>query len=99
MARVRQPSAPPTSSPQALPNPIGYPKPANTELVRVGTGEMVHVYSPSTKDILCQSGKNAGRRNPDGTQNRKKKEFFKSDATQVTCYRCSKLLSMNHNGT
>lgn len=95
---AQNPLVAPTSraaAPVALQNPIGYPKPPGVDLVRVGTGEMVHVKKGS--GILCNSGKNAGRKNPDGSQTRKEPQYFATDATQVTCYRCSKLLSINEH--
>lgn len=82
---------------EAKTNPVGYPKPANVQLVRTATGDMIHVYDATTKDTLCKSGKNAGRRKQDGTQSKNEKQFFKSDATMVSCYRCSKLLSINED--
>lgn len=96
MARFRDSNGGASSSEQAKPNPIGFPKPDEVQLVQTKHGSMVHVYNPSTKTILCNSGKNAGRSKANGTQTKGKNELHKSDATQVSCYRCAKLLSINN---
>jgi hypothetical protein len=66
-------------------NPIGLPTPT-AQLVRVGAGLHTHIYNPATGHTLCESG--LGRSG--GEQ-----QLFKSEAGQATCYRCTKLGSMN----
>jgi hypothetical protein len=63
----------------------------------VGSGAHTHLLHPEEKKIICESGKNAGKMNEDGTDNRgqKPQKLYKSDASFVTCYRCQKLATMN----
>ncbi|MDP2734832.1 MAG: hypothetical protein Q8P12_01350 [bacterium] len=81
-------------------NPIGLPIKAGQEilLVYIGDGEHTHVYHPGKHRALCNSGRNAGRKKADGTDNRgKAQEMYKSSAKFITCYRCAKLAAMNLN--
>lgn len=63
----------------------------------VGKGEHTHVYNPDKHSVLCNSGKNAGRRRRDGspTQRGAPQQLFKSKANFLTCYRCEKLATRN----
>jgi hypothetical protein len=65
-------------------NPIGLPVQRDVELVRVGDGEHTHVLHPSKMVHICESGVGRGA-----------KDLHPTDATYVTCYRCSKLAAMN----
>lgn len=85
------------SSRQAVPNPLGFPRSDSMQLVQTEHGSLVHVYDPLTDKILCNSGKNAGRKKADGSQKKGENKFYKSEATQVSCYRCSKLLGIKHD--
>lgn len=70
--------------PKALTNPIGLEAPTGVKLVRVGSvNGHTHAFDPEAGGLLCRSGK--GRRG-------KPIELFGTDARQVTCYRCQKLL-------
>jgi len=83
MARARQ-------------NPIGLPAPSGVQVVRLGSGEHTHVYSPKDKKVICNSGKNAGRKADDGTDRRGGNQpVYKAEARFVTCYRCQKLAQIN----
>lgn len=52
----------------------------------MGSGEHSHIYDPSTRHTLCRSA--IGRA-------KSPQQLYKSDADQVTCYRCVKLAQMN----
>lgn len=76
-------------------NPLGTPLPGET-IVRVGSGAHTHLWHPIQRTIICNSGKNAGKMNEDGSDNRGKPQtYYKSDANFVTCYRCQKLAQIN----
>ena len=89
-------------------NPRSYPlRDRGTEkptLVVVGErGQLVHIYDPEEEEILCGSGKNAGRY-PEGAnreavlrkrQSQARVFYPASRATGVTCYRCAKLADIN----
>jgi len=84
-------------------NPLGLPVSAGAPLVLVGPhGERTHLYSAKTGDVICKSGKNAGRyasganhQTVLAARREKGRKFYPSDATEVTCYRCAKLASIN----
>ena len=80
---------------QARQNPIGSLK-GDLVVVQVGKGKHTHVYNPATGLVLCNSGKNAGRKKPDGTNKRSGPQtVYRSTANFVTCYRCQKLMMLN----
>jgi hypothetical protein len=92
-----------TAPARARLNPLGLPVPQGAPLVLVGPhGERTHLYSEKLRDVICKSGKNAGRyasgaNRAKALAARKKKgrEFYPSDASEVTCYRCAKLAGIN----
>jgi len=83
-------------------NPLGSPVGSEAYVVLAGSGQRTHLLNPKTRKIICNSGKNAGRKAKDGTSNRgqKPQQLRPSGASFVTCYRCQKLMQMNQkNGT
>lgn len=71
-------------------NPLGFPLTSMgagpVQVVRLGTGEHSHLLNPKTKRPLCESGRGRAKA---------EQKLYKSDATVITCYRCSKLAQMN----
>lgn len=89
---------------KARQNPIGLDA-QGLMLVRVGKGEFLHLWDAEMPIViqgevkgrgihLCQSGKNAGSRGGSGVTTN---PSIAHDARFVTCYRCSRLASMNRN--
>ncbi len=77
-------------------NPIGMPAPSGVQVVQLGSGERTHIYNPNKGTVICNSGKNAGRKADDGTDRRGgAQEIYAANANFVTCYRCQKLAEMN----
>lgn len=74
-------------------NPRGLPVlTQGATIVRVGRhGKHTHLYNPHSGLHACKSGVNAGRGGPSGAV----PELYETDATEITCYRCAKLATMN----
>jgi hypothetical protein len=84
-------------------NPIGrVPRTSQkAEPIYVGEGERVHLRSPVTGLPLCMPSRNAtkeGRAEP-GKGNTSLSNITRAAGQQVTCMRCEKLMTINHDRT
>ena len=71
------------------------------EPIYVGEGERVHLRSPVSGLPLCMPSRNAtnqGRVEP-GKGNTVLSNITRAVGQQVTCMRCAKLMTINHNRT
>lgn len=86
-------------------NPRGLPVPEGIIVLVGKNGQNTHLLNPSTKQVLCKSGRAAGRY-PSGAsaaerkqilaaRRAEKQEVYTSRAKEVTCYRCAKLAAIN----
>ena len=91
-------------------NPRAAPTPKEAVVVRVGPhGKLTHYFDEEAGDVICKSGKNAGRHAADGSRNSSGERTFhqafargdqtgkidRSRPAGVTCYRCAKLAAYN----
>ncbi len=82
---------------KARKNPLGIYLPGVIPVI-VGQGKFVHIYHPTEHVHLCRSGKNAGKPPASGApdlRGTREQIYYRSQAKNITCWRCCKLGYMN----